>query len=184
MELVPHPAEARGPVRRLGATAERAGGALDLVWRLTGDLARIRVPAAPGAPVSPSARRADGLWRHTCFEAFVAVRGQAGYCELNFAPSGGWAAYRFDGYRAGMRALALATPPQGEWRVGADELAFRVALPLAALGAPVGASLELALAAVVEAQSGTITHWALRHPPGPPDFHHRDAFACELAGTT
>jgi hypothetical protein len=183
MELVPHPAEARGPVRRLEVTAERAGGELGLAWRLTGELARIRIPAAQGSPASPTAWRADGLWRHTCFEAFVAVRGLPGYCELNFAPSGDWAAYRFDGYRAGMRGLAVATP-RGEWRVAADELAFRVALPLAVLAAPGGASLELALAAVVEAQSGTITHWALRHPPGPPDFHHRDAFACELHGAT
>ena len=36
----------------------------------------------------------------------------ARYCELNFSPSTEWAAYEFDGYRQGMRALALASPPR------------------------------------------------------------------------
>jgi hypothetical protein len=33
---------------------------------------------------------------------------------------------------------------------------------------------------VIEAADGSLSYWALRHPPGKPDFHHRDAFALEL----
>ena len=46
-------------------------------------------------------RIATQLWRHTCFEAFIAVEGQPAYHEFNFAPSGEWTVYAFSGYRDG-----------------------------------------------------------------------------------
>ena len=39
---------------------------------------------------------------------------------------------------------------------------------------------RLALAAVVEETSGALSYWALRHPPGAPDFHHADGFVLAL----
>jgi hypothetical protein len=33
---------------------------------------------------------------------------------------------------------------------------------------------------VIEEIDGALSYWALRHAPGKPDFHHRDAFALEL----
>ena len=40
---------------------------------------------------------------------------------------------------------------------------------------------QLALTAVIEETSGVKSYWALRHPPGKPDFHHADGFVVELA---
>jgi len=40
---------------------------------------------------------------------------------------------------------------------------------------------EFALSAVIEDDDGAFSYWALRHPPGKPDFHHPDAFALMLA---
>ena len=60
-----------------------------MTFRLDGDIRRIRVPS-PGVP-----RIATQLWRHTCFEAFIAMEGQPAYHEFNFAPSGEWAVYAF-----------------------------------------------------------------------------------------
>ena len=40
--------------------------------------------------------------------------------------------------------------------------------------------LVLALSAVIEHLDGRISYWALRHPPGKPDFHHPQGFALEL----
>ena len=75
------------------------GAALRFEYRLRGALGQLAIPrrAAP--------RRAERLWEHTCFEAFVAPGAGAGYYELNFSPSTAWAAYAFDDYRAGMRAF-------------------------------------------------------------------------------
>ena len=41
-------------------------------------------------------------------------------------------------------------------------------------------SLRLGLSAVIEATDGSLSYWALRHPPGKPDFHHIDAFDLQL----
>ena len=38
----------------------------------------------------------------------------------------------------------------------------------------------IALSAVIEETDGTKSYWALRHPPGPPDFHHPDCFALRI----
>jgi hypothetical protein len=40
--------------------------------------------------------------------------------------------------------------------------------------------LRLALSAVIEEDGGMLSYWALKHPPGKPDFHHPDAFALEI----
>ncbi len=42
------------------------------------------------------------------------------------------------------------------------------------------ASWQLALTAVIEETSGVKSYWALKHPPGKPDFHHADGFVLEL----
>ena len=52
-----------------------------------------------------------------------------------------------------------------------------VRLDLARLALPPG-PCRLALSAVIEATDGAKSYWALAHPPGRPDFHHRSSFAC------
>ncbi|HYG56249.1 MAG TPA: DOMON-like domain-containing protein [Burkholderiales bacterium] len=140
----------------------------------------IAVTLAPGLKVSfsvdgeakfpPAAapRFVDNLWQRTCFEVFAARNGAPEYREFNLSPSGEYAAYEFLSYRDGMTPLPVqprirfsgtmleATIPleRGPWRVG--------------------------LSAVIEEDDGTVSYWALHHPPGRPDFHHPDAFALEL----
>ncbi len=157
----------------------RDGGALRFRWRLQADLDRLRVPAAAAEA------RADGLWRHTCFEAFVAAEPNAGYYELNFAPSGEWAAYRFSAYRAGMTTLECPVVPEMRWRRSGQSLELDAALAIDRLpGAAAAPALRIALAAVIEDGSGNLSYWALRHPQGKPDFHHPDGFVLVLASDT
>ncbi|MCC7256877.1 MAG: DOMON-like domain-containing protein [Gammaproteobacteria bacterium] len=173
MQLFPHPDEPGGPVQRFMAEAARAAdGALHLVWRLQAAPGAIRLPAAT-VP-----ERRDGLWRHTCFEAFVAAPRAAGYLEFNFAPSGHWAAYAFTGYRDGMTSLALPVPPRAHWISGEGSIALEVTLP----AVPGAGRVEVGLCAVVEDSSGRVSHWALRHPAGAADFHHREGFVLKLPG--
>ena len=109
---------------------------------------------------------------HTCFEAF-AMRA-AGYREFNFSPSTEWAAYDFDGYRAGMRNADVLAP-RIEGRHGQEHYELFVAFDL-----PGEAPWRLALTAVIEEADGVKSYWALKHPPGKPDFHHVDGFVLEL----
>jgi hypothetical protein len=40
--------------------------------------------------------------------------------------------------------------------------------------------LRLGLSAVIEDIDGRLSYWALKHPPGKPDFHHPDSFALDV----
>lgn len=174
MQLLPHSGQAHPHVQGFELEASRkANGALALGFRLKADLGHWHVPKIK-APL-----RADGLWRHTCFEAFIAMPGSDAYCELNFSPSGEWAAYAFTGYRAGMTVLELPGPPEARWTRGDNSLELAVVLELPAFFRHAG-PLRLGASAVLEAQSGTISYWALRHPAGQPDFHHPESFVWEL----
>ena len=168
----------------LGAAGSEHGPGLLLRYRLEGDLARLRLPeaATPGP--------ADGLWQHTCCEAFVGIVGESAYREFNFSPSGQWATYRFSGPRqrdaaaeaADAQARAAAPPgalvPDIQWHTDPGGLSLLAWLPLRALlpealALAPGQRLEFGLSAVIEATDGTLSYWALQHPAARPDFHHR-----------
>ena len=168
MQSVPlrlHPETPSSAIHQIEVHMERDGALLWLRFVAEGDVHRIdwQAPAASG--------RADDLWRHTCFEAFVAVGD--GYVEYNLSPSGQWASYRFDGVRTGM----------GQADEVATVLAFDGASDLVALEArielPHGAR-RLGLSAVIESVDAEMSYWALAHPSARPDFHHPDSFILDL----
>jgi hypothetical protein len=121
--------------------------------------------------------RADKLWQHTCFEAFLRTSAGPGYYEFNFSPSTQWAAYRFSGYRSGMRLATEIGAPRIEVRSSAETYTLQAALELDGLSSP----LHLGLSAVLEEINGGKSYWALTHPPGKADFHHADCFTLELS---
>ncbi|MEG3122791.1 DOMON-like domain-containing protein [Sphingomonas sp. GB1N7] len=121
--------------------------------------------------------RADGLWKTTCCELFLAPLGSEAYFEFNYSPSTQWAAYRFDGYRAGGTDLTLAVTPHVDR--GDDESDFLVEVDQDLSDLPSG-PLLMGLSAVIEEIDGTKSYWALAHAPGSPDFHNRDCFIATL----
>ncbi|MFN3726853.1 MAG: DOMON-like domain-containing protein [Allosphingosinicella sp.] len=178
MKLLNHPSTLSGiptPSVRVG----RNGQVLRVTYRIPGDTSMVAFPERiePFAKRSEQ-RRADRLWEHTCFEAFVRTSEGSRYFELNFSPSSEWAAYAFDDYRKGMRSADIEIPAvhPTAW-ANRFELSARVVLP------PDWVNLTwlLNLTAVIEERDGTKSYWALSHPPdGPPDFHHPACFTLEL----
>jgi hypothetical protein len=170
--LACHP---RTPARAIHAVEVAAcgtpDGGLALNFAIEGDLPAVRIPEP-----RPS-RRVDGLWRHTCFEAFVMAGEGPGYREFNFSPSGEWALTAFRGYRDGGEPAA-EPGPEIEVRRRGERLELDAEIRPECLRP--GGSLRLGLCAVVEDAHGELTYWALWHPPGQPDFHHRDAFTLPL----
>jgi hypothetical protein len=172
-----HSATPAGVALSVSVEVRAQADALRLRYTLRGDTTALRIPA-PAAPVPT-----DGLWRHTCFEAFVAVNGESAYREFNFSPSSGWAAYRFSSERERDNAaeardrvllpplLAHATP---------RTLTLTVRVPATALPRS-PAMLSLGLSAVIEERDGRLSYWALHHPHEQPDFHHRDGRTLVLA---
>jgi hypothetical protein len=131
-------------------------------------------------PPTAAATRADELWRHTCFEAFVAVPPSAAYYEFNFAPSTQWAAYRFSGYRSGMRVATEIDAPEILVESSSKRYVLQASLELDRALLSQASTLRLGLSAVIEETSGHRSYWALAHPPGNADFHHSDCFALEV----
>ena len=155
--------------------ARTADGILAVHYSLEGDLDRLRVPR-PRAP-----RIAERLWQHTCCEIFVSSKGSPSYHELNFGPSGEWAAYAFARYRSGELLADEELNPGIAVRSTSEGLELDARVRLSRLSPTyLGASLSLAVSAVIEDDSGKLSYWALRHPSGKPDFHHPDAFALEF----
>ena len=171
--LLAHPDVPTNGVRRVAAGAEVIGPAsLRFQYLLEADPLRIRIP-----PPVTDAGRTDKLWAHTCFEAFVGFPESPGYLELNFSPSGEWAAYRFDSYRQGMTP-ALEAVPRLALRSLGETLELKAEIQLDS-GHP-GGRVRLALSTVVEDREGRLSYWAVRHPAGRPDFHHPEGFGLAL----
>ena len=175
VELICHPTTPCEVIHRFEVRVSRAGGKLSLRYSIEGNIARLCIP------LPSSSRRADGLWRHTCFEAFLNGSGSAGYCEFNFAPSTEWAIYRFEVYREGMAAVENVEPPKIALYRDAHRLELDALIDLNHLPPlPEVAELRLGLCAVIEEEGGRLTYWALVHPQEKPDFHHPDSFALLL----
>jgi hypothetical protein len=175
IDLSRHPSTRSETVRAIQVLVRRSeSGELQMTFRLDGDISRIRL-SPPGVP-----RIAKQLWRHTCFEAFIAVEGQVAYHEFNFAPSGEWAVYAFEGYRNGGPLANEMMRPHIAVRSTDSRFELDAVVRLDLLSAiHRRASLRIGLSSVIEASDG-LSFWALRHPADKPDFHDADGFALLL----
>jgi hypothetical protein len=173
--LAIHPATPAAVACRIHFQVERRDTSLVFNYRLHAALNRLLIPPAT------QPRLTLGLWEHTCFEAFVAIEGHAGYHEFNFSPSTESAVFSFTGYRDGFAICAADAAPRIVVRQSTDELELAATVSLDALSPQHDSRpLRVAAAAVIEAADASLSYWALRHPPGKPDFHHHDAFALRL----
>jgi hypothetical protein len=176
VRLRPHPAMAP-PMPDLAVQTSLmhdGGGILRLRYEVTGSCTQLRIP------LRAERRRADELWRHTCFEAFAAVADASDYRELNFSPSGEWAIYHFTGYRAGIEPVAAAGDPVIVSRSTPEHFVLDVDIGASCLSPVPGVVIKLALAAVIEDAAGGFSWWALAHPAEKPDFHDRRGFVLDL----
>lgn len=168
LPLVIHPTEKAPAGLSISASLALAGSEDGPGWllhyRLEGDIGALALPP-------PAEGAADGLWRHTCLEAFVQDGDGPAYHEFNLSPSGQWAVYRFSAER--QRASDDAPPRDGPEIIAERSdrsLVLQAWLPRALLPAHPGA---IGLTAVVETLDGRLSHWALHHPRADrPDFHH------------
>ncbi|OOG79390.1 hypothetical protein B0E41_24135 [Hydrogenophaga sp. A37] len=179
MTLLAHPAAPGPDALQLGVSMSADGAGWRLQYTLTGDLNTLLIPQPQPQPSGP----ADGLWQHTCFEAFVGTAGNAAYREFNFSPSGQWAAYRFSAERVRDRAAESTDhPPVITCERTAHALDLSVWLPPALLPVPEDlASWVIGLNAVIEARDGQLSYWALHHPRAErPDFHHAGGWTHRL----
>ncbi len=169
--LFNHPTTPTPAIHRFEADARRlADGSLAFIYELRGELSTLQIP--PRRDDS----RVDGLWQHSCFEAFVAVQGETAYREFNFSPSGQWAAYAFSDYRQAEAFPLSLTPPVINSAFSAE--GFMLSARLAPDALPPNSHqrpLRVGLSAVIESRD-MLGYWALHHATQRPDFHHPESF--------
>jgi hypothetical protein len=176
LQLQCHPAAPVGIPLALSVAVSLNSTGLQLRYVTTGNCAALRIPHATEKP-GP----ADGLWRHTCLEAFVAVEGDAAYREFNFSPSGQWATYSFASERVQTSLnVDAAMQPSPHIHSSSEQLTLTAHLSWTALP-PRGSVLNVALSAVMEEANGQLSYWALQHPCAQPDFHHPAGRSLRLA---
>jgi len=152
---------------------------VDLRYSLTGELEEIFLPATGLHP-----GRKDELWRTTCFEFFLAPKGQPRYWEINLSPSGDWNIYRMDSYRRiGFRqeTSIQRLPFEVQHEEGAFHLKALIDLNPITEPAQI---LQLGISSVIQTRGGNETYWALSHPAPVPDFHLRESFTIEIPKET
>lgn len=158
-------------IEGVAAGVERLSASLLRVrYTVRGDIAALAL-APPSAPL-----RSDNLWKTTCFEAFLKPADTPGYRELNFSPSGRWAAYDFAGHRERIGDAWLPAAPDIALDRAPDRLDVAVTLSLDLPEEP----YRLGLTAVIEEIGLGLSYWALGHGPGAPDFHHPACLVLEL----
>ena len=146
-----------GAIHTVDAELRRVPGGVVATFHAIGDTAKLVVPP-PAAP-----ERAEDLWRTTCFELFVTGGGKS-YREFNFSPSGQWAAYEFDDYRAGMRNIEARL--ETELYQEKNELQLSIEIK-----AEFSNPAFVGLTAVIEETDGVLRYWSSAFAPGKPDFH-------------
>ncbi len=177
VSLCRHPAHPCPEIEGIEVLIARSDAhGLSLIYQVHGHINRLALPARRKPACS------EGLWKHTCFEAFIAIEGQRAYQEFNFSPSGEWAHYAFSAYRRRTGGLRPSPAPDTAIHHSPTCLEFRASLGAELL--PSGHSrvaLRLGLSAVLETVDGAHSFWALSHPCPQPDFHRRASFLISLS---
>ena len=163
----------------------REGGILELSYNLRpaqpdADLHGLSLPSHAPATVPPASvpiqgERRDGLWKHSCFEAFIGLPGSEQYWELNVSPLGHWNLYSFESYRQAGSGFVEALPPSVTVRHTQRDCRCDVVLDLGSWWPSEGMP-DLGLTMVVEEINGRLSYWALSHPGDTADFHDRRSF--------
>lgn len=162
------------PAIHVHVETQRLRGRLRLWFIVTGTIAGLKFP-----PLGEAARE-DGLWHHSCAEAFVRSGTGMAYREVNLSPSGKWAAYDFSAYRKGGGNAAMRAPMIS---TSGDTRNFAVGGDLHFDGAMAGADWHVGLSMVIETKDGAKSYWALAHAADRPDFHRPESFTLMLPVT-
>jgi hypothetical protein len=170
--MICHGQSLAGCIERIGVTITLGtSGEVTLTYRVSAEIAALEIPALS------TPHRIDGLWKSTCFELFIGNFEDENYLEYNFAPSRQWAAYQFAGYRSDMAELETNAP---NITIAQDADILTLCATLHLPDSWRARRLRAGISAVIAKKNGDISFWAAAHPPGKPDFHHKDCFAVQL----
>ncbi len=166
------------PEIKLSGKIARQENVLTVHYSLAGRMADILFPVRSAHPT-----RRDELWTATCFEFFLAIKDQPQYWEFNLSPSGDWNVYHMDAYRrVGFRQETSIQRLLFETRKEATCFTVEAIVDLSPI-VEKDDPMEAGITSVIQTIDGNETYWALIHPNPQADFHLRESFVLELAGS-
>ena len=178
VSLIPFPAR-NIPKISITGKISRKSNLLALHYSIAGNIEEIFIPLPSGHPM-----RNDELWKTTCFEFFLAIKGRPQYWEFNMSSSGDWNVYRMEAYRRiGFREETSIRRIPLEIKKNATDFVLDVAVDLNPI-IQREQNLEIGVTAVIQTKDGNQTFWALTHPAPQADFHLRESFVLTVAGQT
>lgn len=138
-------------------------------FHIEGDLGKIKWPDT----FQSREERRNELWKHTCFEVFLAANRneETPYFEVNCSPNGDWNLYHLSGYRKDLKPYYPGRVSLLERENTDHGLRFIIGVE----GLP-ASPWHIGLTAVIEEVSGKVTYWALAHPGKTADFHDKRGF--------
>lgn len=152
---------------------EKSHNEISAEFQLHGDTPSIRWPK----PLT-EAKPGHELWKHTCFELFLAEPNNPEYWEYNFSPSRQWAIYAFKDYRQAAPSPAPHTPTIGPPQLSDTSFTLQI---LINLEPPlINKPLIIGVSAVIETTDDQRHYFALKHCGNKPDFHLRESFILEM----
>ena len=175
-QLMPFGNKTPTPDIKISGDISRQASALSIVFDLSGDLSQIELSGSLKDPT-----RSIGLWKTTCFEIFIGLKGSPKYWEVNLSPTGDWNVFSFSSYRNrengnrlieadGFSDLPFTSDRQ------ADRYTLCLQRGLDALFSTRDA-LEIGISAVVKSLgNASLSFWSLNHKGDRADFHQRETF--------
>jgi hypothetical protein len=140
---------------------------IELSFVLRGDIGSYIFPKAQ------KMRRADELWKATCFELMLANDDEA-YYELNFSPSLAWNFYILDSYRGEPKEIAFKEEPHISFSHKNDE--FHIVFELESKAINFEKFKYYNLATILLTKEKERTFWTINHFKTQPDFHDKKSF--------
>lgn len=154
----------------------RRPGVVEIGYRVDGALGLVSWPGT-----TQLKGRCHELWRQSCFELFLGIRGNTAYWEVNLSPNDCWNMYSFTDHRTGMREESSVAQPF--CRVVEDGTLFSLSCSIDLTRLIDDSSdLEVGVSSVLWAIDGSTSYWALEHHGRQPDFHNRASFCLALPG--
>ena len=141
---------------------------ISLHFKITGVLKNYQFPQID------KLKRANELWKATCFELFLANSKTKIYYEINISPTLHWNIYRLETYRAEPKELIVSSEPLIEIRE--DEESYEIDFELECKELNLAEFDQYNLAVILLNIENEREFWAVNLVGESPDFHDRGRF--------
>lgn len=126
-------------------------------------------------PKKEKLKRANELWRATCFELFLANSKTKIYYEINISPTLHWNIYRLETYRAEPKELIVSS--EAIIKIREDEQSYEINFELECKELDLAEFDQYNLAVILLNNQNEREFWTIRPMGKSPDFHDRDGFS-------